>query len=132
MRRLFLIRAYGDFVIAIRAILFSPHPLSIKIVASEHFKPLHTSLAKVMDLAALEIEFQNFEINNAQLNLFTDRHLLSIGTLTQIKKIKNLKSISKLKTKIIFFSPGGKKFDTKYAKDAVKKYSDVILICGRY
>ena len=88
MRRLFLIRAYGDFVIAIRAILFSPHPLSIKIVASEHFKPLHTSLAKVMDLAALEIEFQNFEINNAQLNLFTDRHLLSIGTLTQIKKIK--------------------------------------------
>ena len=47
-------------------------------------------------------------------------------------KIKNLKSISKLKTKIIFFSPGGKKFDTKYAKDAVKKYSDVILICGRY
>lgn len=36
------------------------------------------------------------------------------------------------KLKIVFFSPGGKKFDTAYAKSAAKKYSDVILICGRY
>ena len=88
MRRLFLIRAYGDFVIAIRAILNSKHITTTKIIASEHFKPLHTALAKVMDLAALQIEFQDFEINNAQLNLFTDRHLINIGTITQIKKIR--------------------------------------------
>jgi tRNA (guanine37-N1)-methyltransferase len=36
------------------------------------------------------------------------------------------------KTKIIFFSPGGKMFDTEYAKTTVKKYTDVIFICGRY
>lgn len=36
------------------------------------------------------------------------------------------------KTKIIFFSPSGKKFDTAYAKVAAKKYTDIILICGRY
>lgn len=34
--------------------------------------------------------------------------------------------------KIINFYPSAKKFDTKYAKDTVKKYTDVILICGRY
>ena len=43
-------------------------------------------------------------------------------------KIKNQKS----KTKIIFFSPSGRKFDTEYAKVGVKKYTDIIFICGRY
>lgn len=38
----------------------------------------------------------------------------------------------KARTKIIFFSPSGKKFDTEYAKVSAKKYTDIILICGRY
>lgn len=36
------------------------------------------------------------------------------------------------KTKTIIFAPGGKKLDTAYAKNSAKKYSDLILICGRY
>lgn len=44
------------------------------------------------------------------------------------KKLK----IKNAKVKIIFFSPSGKKFDTEYAKVSVKKYTDIILICGRY
>jgi tRNA (guanine37-N1)-methyltransferase len=47
------------------------------------------------------------------------------------KNNKNTKSI-KPRVKIIFFSPSGKKFDTEYAKASVKKYTDIILICGRY
>jgi len=43
-----------------------------------------------------------------------------------------LKKIKGKKTKIIIFSPGGKKFTTEYAKSSAKKYSDIILICGRY
>ena len=45
-----------------------------------------------------------------------------------VKKIKNPKS----KIKIINFAPGGAKFTTAYAKTAVKKYTDVIMLCGRY
>ena len=49
---------------------------------------------------------------------------------------KNKKNIithySSLSTKIIFFSPDGKEFNTAYAKSSAKKYSDIILICGRY
>src|SRR3990167_1342959 len=37
------------------------------------------------------------------------------------------------KIKIILFSPSGKKFDTTYAKKLIKqKYTDIILISGRY
>ncbi|MCC7160835.1 tRNA (guanosine(37)-N1)-methyltransferase TrmD [Candidatus Nomurabacteria bacterium] len=44
-----------------------------------------------------------------------------------ISKTKNKK-----KTKIILFSIAGKKFDTNHAKNSVKKYTDIILISGRY
>lgn len=42
-------------------------------------------------------------------------------------KIKNTKS----KIKIIFFSPAGKQFSNESA-DSFKKYSDIVLVCGRY
>lgn len=46
-----------------------------------------------------------------------------------VKKIEKKKNS---KIKIINFVPSAKKFDTNYAKQAVKKYTDIILICGRY
>ncbi len=36
------------------------------------------------------------------------------------------------KPKTIIFSPGGKKLTTEYAKSSAKKFSDLIMICGRY
>ncbi len=36
------------------------------------------------------------------------------------------------KIKIINFVPSAKKFTTEYAKTTAKKYTDIILICGRY
>jgi tRNA (guanine37-N1)-methyltransferase len=36
------------------------------------------------------------------------------------------------KAKTIIFSPGGKKLDTTFAKNSSKKYTDIIMICGRY
>ena len=52
-----------------------------------------------------------------------------------LKKIKNQKSKTKnkyTKSKIIFLSPGGKQFDTDYAKNVAQKYFDIIIISGRY
>ncbi len=50
-------------------------------------------------------------------------------------KIKNEKlkiGDARSNVKIVNFMPGGKKFTTEYAKKTAKKYSDVIMICGRY
>lgn len=50
-----------------------------------------------------------------------------------LKAVAKALSIAKgKKIKIINFSPSGKKFTTIYAKQAVKKYTDIILISGRY
>ncbi len=48
--------------------------------------------------------------------------------LTKISKTK----AKKPKVKIIFFSPSGKLFDTEYAKTNAAKYTDVVMISGRY
>jgi tRNA (guanine37-N1)-methyltransferase len=44
-------------------------------------------------------------------------------------KVRNKKS--KRKTKIIFFSPAGKQFTNTIA-ESLKKYTDIIFVCGRY
>ncbi len=38
----------------------------------------------------------------------------------------------KKKPLIVWLSPSGKQFDTKIAKNYAKKYTDIIIICGRY
>lgn len=48
------------------------------------------------------------------------------------KALKKVKAKNKGRARIIFFSPSGKKLDTLYAKETASKYTDVILICGRY
>lgn len=49
-------------------------------------------------------------------------------------KTKKTKSRSELRstTGIIIFSTSGKKFTTEYAKNSAKKYTDIIMISGRY
>lgn len=42
----------------------------------------------------------------------------------------NKKPSAKYKT--VIFSPSGKKLDTAFAKNSAKKFTDLILICGRY
>jgi len=46
-----------------------------------------------------------------------------------VSKAKKLKAKS---CKLIFLSPSGKQFSNQYAKQTVKKYKHVIIVCGRY
>lgn len=46
------------------------------------------------------------------------------------KKLSKKKGV---KTKVVFFSPSGKQFDTSYSKKtASSKVTDIIFLCGRY
>ena len=44
---------------------------------------------------------------------------------------KKMKGKTASKVKIIFFSPSGKEF-SNVAADSFKKYTDIVLVCGRY
>lgn len=89
MHRLFLLRAYGDFVILLQALMQSPKKNKYSIIASKHLQPLYEELALVIDFTSIQIQFINFGISNTQLSLFTNKHLLSLNTLYELKQIKN-------------------------------------------
>ncbi len=56
-----------------------------------------------------------------------------IEAIPVIKAIAKAKSsIKKGKVKIIWFTPSGRQFDTEYAKNLSNKFTDIIMICGRY
>ena len=89
MHRLFLLRAYGDFVILLQALIQSSQKNKYTIIASKHLQSLYEELALVIDLSSIQIQFIDFGITNTQLSLFTNKHLLSINTLNELKQIKN-------------------------------------------
>lgn len=53
-----------------------------------------------------------------------------------VKAVEKALASSKLKAKssqlIVWLSPSGKQFDNKKAEQISKKYTDIIIICGRY
>ena len=88
MHRLFLLRAYGDFVILIQALIQSPQKNKYTLIVSQHLASLYKELALVIDLSSLPIQFVNFGINTSQLRLFTNKHLLSTDTFKELKQIR--------------------------------------------
>jgi hypothetical protein len=89
MHRLFLLRAYGDFVILLQALLECPQKNKYTIIASKHLQPLYEELALVINVSNIQIQFIDFGISNTQLSLFTNKYLLSLNMLNELKKIKN-------------------------------------------
>jgi hypothetical protein len=86
MQRIFLLRAYGDFVIALQAIAKSDK--KIQLVASDHLAPLYHALLAAAAIPPLAIEFIALGIHHGQLNFFTNKHLFSWETLQQLGKLK--------------------------------------------
>ncbi|MDD3694261.1 MAG: tRNA (guanosine(37)-N1)-methyltransferase TrmD [Candidatus Pacebacteria bacterium] len=56
--------------------------------------------------------------------------MAALPILAAWKKARGKSTLKKYKT--IILSPGGTIFSSSYAKSSVKKYTDIIFICGRY
>ena len=88
MKRVFLLRAYGDFTIFIDALHRSTLKTSYKVVASKHLEGLYHAINKYIDLSTINIHFEDFGIQNSQLNLFTNKKLFTIDSCKQLLLIK--------------------------------------------
>jgi hypothetical protein len=89
MHRIFLLRAYGDFVIFLHAFTNSPKKEQYRIVASKHLQPLYDAIRGYYSLENIQIEFVNFELDKGQLRLFTNKHFLSSQTIKEVRAIKS-------------------------------------------
>ena len=68
-------------------------------------------------------------ILKAMVNILSIKSKISNGAQN---KLEHKTSTIFKKTKIILFSPSGKQFTQKMARDWAKKYDNLIMICGRY
>ena len=89
MHRIFLLRAYGDFVIFLHALTKSPKKEQYSIVASKHLEPLYDAIKTFYPLESIQIEFVDFGLDKGQLRLFTNKHFLSLQTIKELRAIKS-------------------------------------------
>ncbi len=89
MHRIFLLRAYGDFVIFLHAITKSPKKEQYSIVASKHLQPLYDAIKTFYPLENIQIEFLDFGLDKGQLRLFTNKHFLSSQTIKELRAIRS-------------------------------------------
>ena len=70
-------------------------------------------------IKAIEVALKKIEIRNKRY---------------EIRKRKSKNPISYIvpRISILWLCPGGKQFDTEYSKKTAQKYTDIILISGRY
>jgi len=126
MKRVWQLRAYGDFTITLQSLLYSSVPTDYQIVASQHHLPLFKALSAVFpQLTSLPIQFVDFGIQKALLRVFTNRHLLHLDTIAEIKAIKSFLLNNPIPNELNFIDQGHRKWllqwGTKHSFDTIVK-----------
>lgn len=86
---LFLLRAYGDFLIAVNVASRSTNRESIFLIASKHLEPLYEVIAPELP-GAIQIRFVDFSLDKQLMRCFTNRFLLHPHTLTELYSLRRL------------------------------------------
>ena len=87
MKRVFLLRANGDFIVALQSLIHSTALSNYQIIASSHLLPLFEALPASIIPANLSIEFINFGIKKLMLNVFSNRYLFQLDTFKQLNNL---------------------------------------------
>lgn len=84
---LFLLRAYGDFLIAVNVASRSAHRETIFLVASKHLQPLYEVIAPELP-SPIQIRFVDFSLDKQLMRCFTNKFLLHPHTLTELYSLR--------------------------------------------
>ncbi|MDE3236508.1 MAG: hypothetical protein KGO81_11175 [Bacteroidota bacterium] len=103
MRTIFFLRSYGDFIIAVYTIQFSPGNHEYRWIVSKHLEALFASLPKNYIPPKVTIEFANFKITHGIFAGFTNRFLFSMHTVKQFMAFKKF-FLTYCKTQVLTYS----------------------------
>lgn len=86
-KNIFLLRAFGDFIIALHLASKNNIKPAIRLIASSHLEPLYKALSPSLP-PNVNILFHDFSIRNTLMGCFTDRYLLHPHSLTEIGRLR--------------------------------------------
>lgn len=90
METVFLLRSYGDFVIALSGSRSRQMRDKLRIVASDHFRPLYQAIAGMKIVQDLpDIEFADLGVRYGLMACFTNRHFFSTANIQELKKLRS-------------------------------------------
>lgn len=87
-KHLFLLRAYGDFLIAVHMASKSKARSPITLIASKHLEPFYTALPLILP-SHIDIRFHDFNIKRQLMGCFTDRFLFHPHTVAELLALRS-------------------------------------------
>lgn len=101
-------------------------------------------IARAIENKFIKVDFYNPKVfakaNSAGITKVDDRPygggpgmvIQAEPVIKSIEKIFSKKTVDQKKSLIVFLSPSGTQFDTSLATKFAKKYTDIVIVCGRY
>jgi ADP-heptose:LPS heptosyltransferase len=84
---LFLLRAFGDFLIALTMASRNRLSSPVTLIASKHLEPLYEALSVTFP-PNIDLQFRDFRIRNTIFSCFTDRFILHPHTITELLALR--------------------------------------------
>jgi len=84
MDSIFLLRAYGDCIIALTCARNSPRISSFELIISSHLAPLYHALPQEKMPAGLRVQFHDFGIKKGLMRCFTNQYLFHTDTWREL------------------------------------------------
>lgn len=85
---LFLLRAYGDFVIALNVVSRTASRENIQLVASVHLEPLYKAIQPFLP-APVEVQFVDFGIQKQLMRCFTNKYMIHPHAVKELNALRN-------------------------------------------
>jgi len=102
------LRSYGDYVILLNSIKHAGIKENIRIVVSNHLKPLHEALNASFS-TNFEFIFKDFGIKNGLLGFFTNKLFFRFNTFFEIFKLSNYINSLKINEEKIYLEHNARK-----------------------
>lgn len=102
MAPILFLRSFGDFTIAISVLEHLPSEQRPACMASRHLEPLYRDLVAYRPSSALKISFVDIGISKKILGMFTNRHLLSLDSLKEVRELKRLLHSTEMHARPVF------------------------------
>ncbi|MES2330180.1 MAG: hypothetical protein V4539_11300 [Bacteroidota bacterium] len=95
MDSIFLLRAYGDCIIALTSMRNSPRMSSVELILSNHLEPLYHALPQEKLPAGLRLRFHDFGIKKGLMRCFTTKYLLHTDTVLELRALQEYIKMTK-------------------------------------
>ncbi|MDB5210581.1 MAG: hypothetical protein JWQ30_1408 [Sediminibacterium sp.] len=86
-KKIFLLRAFGDFIIAVYTASKSRLDIPVTLIASKHLEPLYKAIPISLP-PNVDLQFHDFRVRNNIFSCFTNKFIISLHTVRELHALR--------------------------------------------